>query len=363
MLQSIRFRNFTVFRDATLPLGRFTLVVGPNGSGKSTIFQALRAVAEPDSVAYNRISPAAIAPGSDVLVTLVWESPVRGATTGTSWGSQGVQLHDSPPAQQEALRNQQPSFRYYSLLPNALREPVQITPSPEMGPEGSGLAAVLDDLQSRHPERFDALNSEWGRWLPEFDRIALETAAPGAKSIALRTRQGGHLIPGRELSDGSLLALAILTLAYLPDPPPLVGFEEPDHGVHPRLLRHVQDALYRLAYPEGFGEERDPVQVIATTQSMPYWDLPANPSIAREPPAAASRTRWRWCDRYCSTFTTRPTRTRWRSWSIRIGARFTCLNTRPPEMRRRAAGYVTSAAPSRRPKPTYDRSHRGAHQC
>ena len=65
----------------------------------------------------------------------------------------------------------------------------------------------------------------------------------------------------------------MLTLAYLPDPPPIVGFEEPDRGIHPRLLRDVRDALYRLAYPESIGEKRQPVQVIATTHSPYLLDL------------------------------------------------------------------------------------------
>jgi hypothetical protein len=49
--------------------------------------------------------------------------------------------------------------------------------------------------------------------------------------------------------------------------------EYPDRGLHPRLLRDVQDALYRLAYPENFGESRKPVQVIATTHSPYFLDL------------------------------------------------------------------------------------------
>jgi predicted ATPase len=65
----------------------------------------------------------------------------------------------------------------------------------------------------------------------------------------------------------------MLTLAYLPAPPTLVGLEEPDRGIHPRLLREVRDALYRLSYPDQFGESRPPVQVIATTQSPYFLDL------------------------------------------------------------------------------------------
>ena len=76
-----------------------------------------------------------------------------------------------------------------------------------------------------------------------------------------------------DVSQGTLLALAILTLAYLPDPPPVVGLEEPGRGIHPRLLREVRDAMYRLAYPESCGEDRDPVQVIATTHPPYMVDL------------------------------------------------------------------------------------------
>jgi ABC-type Mn2+/Zn2+ transport system ATPase subunit len=39
-LKSVKFHNFKVLRHATLPLGRFFLLVGPNGSGKSTVIEA-----------------------------------------------------------------------------------------------------------------------------------------------------------------------------------------------------------------------------------------------------------------------------------------------------------------------------------
>ena len=131
----------------------------------------------------------------------------------------------------------------------------------------------MDRLRDKAPERFEALNDEFGLWLPEFDRILFETPKTGQRAFLLRTRKGHHAIPARDLSQGTVLALAILTLAYLPDPPPLIGIEEPERGVHPRLLRNIQTALYRLSYPEQFGEERQPVQVIATTHSPYFLDL------------------------------------------------------------------------------------------
>jgi predicted ATPase len=76
-----------------------------------------------------------------------------------------------------------------------------------------------------------------------------------------------------DLSQGVLFALAFLALAYLPEPPSIVCFEEPDRGIHPRLLVDIKDAMYRLAFPESYGEKRQPVQVIATTHSPYLLDL------------------------------------------------------------------------------------------
>jgi len=117
------------------------------------------------------------------------------------------------------------------------------------------------------------LNKELGSWLPEFDQILFDTPGRGTRGFSLRTRNSQQAIPAPDVSQGTLLALAILTLAYLPNPPSVVGLEEPDRGIHPRLLREVRDALYRLSYPENYGERRSPVQVIATSHSPYFLDL------------------------------------------------------------------------------------------
>src|SRR5439155_15375729 len=155
--------------------------------------------------------------------------------------------------------------RLYSLEAAAIAQPVVLRPQIDLAHNGANLAVVLDLLRDQNPERFEALNSDLGRWIPEFDRILFETPVQAQRSIALRTRQGRHSIRACDLSQGTLTALALLTIAYLPNPPAIVCLEEPDHGLRPRLLRDVRDALYRLAYPEGAQEKREPVQVITTT--------------------------------------------------------------------------------------------------
>jgi predicted ATPase len=165
------------------------------------------------------------------------------------------------------------SFRFYALDANAIAQPVPLSPNTELSANGAGLAGVLERLRDEEPERFEAYVNEVARWVPEYDRVLLSTSGPGQKSIALRTRQGRFSIPAQQLSQGTSLSLAILALAYLPKPPAFVALEEPDRGVHPRLLRQIRDALYRLSYPESCGETRAAVQVLVTTHSPYFLDL------------------------------------------------------------------------------------------
>jgi len=164
-------------------------------------------------------------------------------------------------------------FRVFSFDANAIAKPVLTSPDPQLGEDGSNLAAVLDGLRDSDPERLEQMNRELNRWLPEFDRIFLATPEKGKKSFSLRTTVGHHRLPASELSQGVLLALAFLAVAYAPNPPSIVCFEEPDRGIHPRLFVDIRDAMYRLGFPENYGEKRKPVQVIATTHSPYLLDL------------------------------------------------------------------------------------------
>ena len=268
MIESIKFTNFKALRDTTLNLSQFTLIVGPNGSGKSTVLQALDTTSAQKNLNFKTSLSTGVAEGEPIAIAIHWDSQAEVTGQATWSWSRSFEPHVAG-----HLAPSFPGTRVYSLNAKAIAARGRLEPKMELSPDGGGLAGVLDRLRDEDPERFDALNAEFGRWLPEFDRILFDTPHPGQRAIALRTSKGSHRISASELSQGTLLALAMLTLAYLPDPPPIVGFEEPDRGIHPRLLRDVRDALYRLAYPESIGEKRQPVQVIATTHSPYLLDL------------------------------------------------------------------------------------------
>ncbi len=282
MIESIQFRNFKVLRDAKLHLGRCNILVGANGTGKSTVLQALSAVREPRSNKFRRIlslgAESDSEKGASVEVTLNLSEPFEGLAHVTRWNRERVDA-SLYPEEMRRSENVTPALavvngiRVYSLDAQAIAAPVPVRGGTELGSNGSGLAAVLDDLRDTQPERFEAINQAVANWLPDFRAIMFEKPGEGRKAIVLQTADGRYRIPAQDLSQGTLLALAMLTLAHLPAGPSLLALEEPDRGLHPRLLRHVRDALYRLAYPEDCRENRPPVQVVATTHSPYFLDL------------------------------------------------------------------------------------------
>ena len=278
MIEWIEFKNFKALRDAKLPLSRFTLIVGPNGSGKSTALLGISGLGQAQQLHASNLRTAGIRNDQPVQLVAKWQEDRNNFRITTKW---------NPGANRQALDPIDPNTRgdagkvqnalssacVFSLDAEAIAESVHLNPQMELQRNGKNLAGVMDRLRDQNPERFEALNQELARWIPEFDRILFETPGQGQRSIALRTKEGKHTIRASDLSQGTLIALALLTIAHLPEPPAIICLEDPDHGLHPRLLRDVRDALYRLAYPEGSNEKREPVQVIATTHNPYFLDL------------------------------------------------------------------------------------------
>jgi predicted ATPase len=280
MIQSLQFKNYRVLRDAELPLGPFTLLVGPNGSGKSTVLHALRSLrtlAESNDVGFGAVTSVVNTEGYTSLIVAFSES-FEQIESSVRWQRDTITIWDGRPVgitqgRNHDLRTFLHRIRTYTFDEKAIIKPVHLTPQIELNEDGGNLAGVLDRLRDHAPEKFEAYNREVAALAPEFDRVLFDTPQNGFRGFMLRTKVGHHAIPARDLSQGTVLALALLALTHLETPPSMICIEEPDRGIHPRLYREIRDALYRLSYPEQFGLDRPPVQVLITSHSPYMLDL------------------------------------------------------------------------------------------
>jgi predicted ATPase len=295
MFKTVAFDNFKALRSATLPLQPFTLLVGPNGSGKSTALQAIRLAAHQHFYESDRIRSLNVSPDASTRVVINWDN---GAKTYAEFARGNfARRHDNlPPGMLPGSLDQLlGNTRFYSFDPAMIARSQTLMPNAVLQPDGGHLAVVLDRLRDSDPERFENLNRDLRDWLPEFDRVLFRTPSEGQREFLLRVAGSKSGITASELSHGTVFALTLLTLSNLLDPPPFLGIEEPERGVHPRMLRRVQDALYRLCYPKKYGDARPPVQVLATTHSPflldLYRDYPDQIVIAEKRDGEATLTR------------------------------------------------------------------------
>jgi len=140
------------------------------------------------------------------------------------------------------------SFRFYSgfdVSPEAkLRRPAYIEENPVLAEDGSNLAAVLNWLYLEQRDAWDELETHLRSVLPTF--MSLSVKPRGAKGMAvgfLRERGMAEPLPLGDLSDGTLRLLSWLALAVSPNAPPLMCLDEPEIGLHPRVLPTLAGAL------------------------------------------------------------------------------------------------------------------------
>jgi predicted ATPase len=273
-IRRLEFKNFKALRDTGIALGPVNIIVGPNGSGKSTVLQAVRALRRHHELPYQRLR--SLGTDGEVRVRCYWDEGLV-PWTEVKYAQGGGEIFHAPTDTGPAVRNVLDAWlgrtRTYAFQEAMLAGNAALKASAQLGEHGEQLVVVLDDLRDRAPERFEELNRELHDWLPEFDRILFSTTDAGTRSWLLRSALHGKGISADQLSQGTLFTIALLTLAHIPEAPPLVGLEEPDRGIHPRMLRRIQDAIYRLANPSDYGDKRAPVQVIATTHSPYFLDL------------------------------------------------------------------------------------------
>ena len=110
-----------------------------------------------------------------------------------------------------------------------------------IGMMGEELPAFLNTLKATEPKQFSAVEKALKTILPQVE--AIEVSVNELGEVELKLKESGVPIPARVLSEGTLRVLGMLALSGAKEPPSLIGFEEPENGVHPRRIQMIAEML------------------------------------------------------------------------------------------------------------------------
>ena len=161
-------------------------------------------------------------------------------------------------------------FTFYFEPRERMRFPSSVKEVHHIGPMGEDLAAFLNTLQGLNPRQFEAVSESLRAMIPSVTGIEVGVNQLG--EVELDLREGEKRISARILSEGTLRILGLLTLVSAKAPPALIGFEEPENGVHPRRIRRIARFLETRMTLED-------TQFIVTTHSSLLPDLIPHESL------------------------------------------------------------------------------------
>jgi predicted ATPase len=149
-------------------------------------------------------------------------------------------------------------FFYYFEPRERMRAPASVKEVRHIGLMGEELAAFLNTLRNLDPQQFRTVEKALHSLIPSITGIRTEVNKVGEVELSLM--EGNVAMPARILSEGTLRALGLLALSGVKEPPAVVGFEEPENGVHPRRIRDIAKILESRA-------ASGTTQLIVTTHS------------------------------------------------------------------------------------------------
>lgn len=295
-------------------LGPLSLFIGPNGTGKSNLLLALRLMHEGQTGAIG--TTVGLAGGAEVLLhgggAVTTQINIELDFTDTGGRQVGYRCTLTPSADDRLLfTDEQAGLRaspegpwtfdetvstggfrsglagnhspiagavsecliglavYHFDASARLRINSRAAESVALLPSGENLAAMLARLQSAPSDRdlkaaFLRIQGHARRVIPSL--ASLDTVAMGNGHIRLSwlDHQGRRYGP-EHLSDGSLRALALITVLNLPEAqrPATLAIDEPELGLHPNAQRLLASLMALAAASR---------QVLATTQSVALLD-------------------------------------------------------------------------------------------
>ncbi|MCE5241483.1 AAA family ATPase [bacterium] len=136
-------------------------------------------------------------------------------------------------------------------------------PQERLTPHGDNLANVMQFLSEQHPQRLDVIRQTLIARVPRLEGIQARPMDDGRLLLQIKDAPFDRPIMAKWASDGTLKLLQYLVVLYDPVPPKLIGIEEPENHLHPRLLPGLAEECRKAA---------DRAQVLVTTHSPFFAD-------------------------------------------------------------------------------------------
>lgn len=157
-----------------------------------------------------------------------------------------------------AFKGELSRWRFYYLEPRAMRADTPIKEVNTLEPAGADLAAFYNTLRAKSPAQYGAIERALDTLLPTIERLEVEPDRQGM--LQLRILEGGVPYSVRVISEGTLRILALLAIVNPLAATTVIGYEEPENGVHPRRLKLIADLLKNAA-------ESGETQILVNTHS------------------------------------------------------------------------------------------------
>jgi predicted ATPase len=140
-----------------------------------------------------------------------------------------------------AFKEELSRWRFYYLDPETLRAENPLKEAEVLGSFGSDLAAFYNTLRARNPRQFETLNRALSLLLPEVQELSVKKTQDGLLQLLVLEHKVSY--SAGVISEGTLRVLALLAITNALAPTTVIGYEEPENGVHPRRLRLIAELL------------------------------------------------------------------------------------------------------------------------
>jgi predicted ATPase len=140
-----------------------------------------------------------------------------------------------------AFREEVSRWQFYYFEPRLMREENPLKEVHGLTPFGGDMAAFYWTLKGKNPEQFRNLEKTLKTIVPTVEGIDVEVTQEGR--LRLKVREHGVEYSAKVVSEGTLRLLGVMAILSPLNPASVVGFEEPENGVHPRRLKLIADLL------------------------------------------------------------------------------------------------------------------------